>query len=269
MIFDDGHRISFTHAGITHDVYFEGDGPGVLLLHEIDGMTPAFCRVAMRIADCGFTVFAPLIFGRPNQHISTVRGFFTVLCVRHEFDLFHSEAGSAITPWLRALCVEIDELTGHHGVGVIGMCLTGNVVLSLMVEPSVRVPVLCEPALPFDDKSALGVPKADLDIAVGRSKMTPILAYRFSEDKICPHERFVTLRCMFPPEGLKATEIASGPGSPFDIPADAHPVLTGDYPNQWDPNHPVQHVLDEILSRLRARLDTGRSGTPWREHSCR
>ncbi len=254
MIFDDEHKIAFTHADITHDVYYDGHGPGVLLLHEIDGMSPTFCRVAMRITDCGFTVFAPLIFGRPDQQISTLRGLATIICVRHEFDLFHSEGASRITPWLRALCIEIDQRTGHHGVGVIGMCLTGNVVLSLMVEPCVRVPVMCEPALPFNHKSDLGVPQSDVDDAVHRSRITPLLAYRFSEDKICPHDRFETLRRIFPPNGIHTEEIVSGPGSPYNIPANAHSVLTGDYPNQWDPNHPVQHVLDEILARLKARL---------------
>jgi dienelactone hydrolase len=255
MIFNQDHKIKFASNGLTHDVYFDGEGPGVLLLHEIDGMTPAFCRIAMRITDCGFTVFAPLIFGRPDQKISTARGILTILCVRREFDLFQSQGASRITPWLRELCVEIDRRTGQRGVGVIGMCLTGNVVMSLMVEPCVRVPVMCEPALPFLHGSALGIPETDVVAAVHRSHITPLLAYRFSEDKICPHERFVTLRNTFPNEGLHACEIPSGQGSaPWDIPEDAHSVLTGDYPNQWDPNHPVQHALDEILSCLKTRL---------------
>jgi dienelactone hydrolase len=254
MIFDNKHCLKFPHGGIEHDVYFAGDGPGVLLLHEIDGMTPAFCRTAMRISDCGFTVYAPLIFGRPGQRISVLRGTLTVICVRHEFDLFHAEGQSRITPWLRALCQEIDHRTGNRGVGVIGMCLTGNVVLSLMVEKCVRVPVMCEPALPFCNQAALGVPQDDINNAVIRSRTTPVLAYRFSEDKVCGHEKFVTLRKTFPKEGLHACEIPSGPGSPFDLPASAHSVLTGDYPDQENPNHPVQHALDEILTQFKTRL---------------
>ena len=31
---------SFTNAGITHDLYTRGSGPGVVLLPEIPGMTP-------------------------------------------------------------------------------------------------------------------------------------------------------------------------------------------------------------------------------------
>jgi len=49
------------------------------------------------------------------------------------------------------------------GVGVTGMCLTGNLVLSVMLDESVLVPVMCEPAVPFmpwskERKAALGVP---------------------------------------------------------------------------------------------------------------
>jgi hypothetical protein len=84
-------------------------------------------------------------------------------------------------------------------------------------------------------------------------RLTPVLAYRFSEDKICPRERFLTLRNTFK-EGLDACEIPSGPGSYFDIPESAHSVSTGDYPDQENPNHPVQHALDEILSRFKTAL---------------
>ena len=240
----------FEYAGIGHPVYWDGDGPGVIMLHEINGMTPAFCRTANRISEWGYRVYAPLIFGRPNEKVSVFRGGLTVMCVRREFDLWRGEGSSRITPWLRALSGRVNGETGGRGVGVIGMCLTGNVVLSMMVDQCVKVPVMCEPSLPFLNSYALGVPKCDVDSAINRSRITPLLAYRFSEDKICPHERFVTLRAKFPLEGLKATEIPSGPGSPFDIPKNAHSVLTGDYPCQEDPNHPVQHVLDEILMQF-------------------
>jgi hypothetical protein len=127
---------------------------------------------------------------------------------------------------------------------------TGNVVLSMMVERCVKVPVMCEPALPFMNSHAPGVPQRDLDSAIDRSRITPLLAYRFSEDKICPRRRFVTLRAKFPAEGLKAREIPSGPSSHYGIPKNAHSVRTGEYPAQEDPNYPVQHVLDDILMQF-------------------
>jgi dienelactone hydrolase len=226
----------------------------VILLHEIDGMKPEFCRTAARIAENGFTVYAPLIFGRPNEKMSVLRGGLTVMCVRREFDLLHGQGSSRITPWLRALSRHVHELTGRRGVGVIGMCLTGNVVISMMLEDCVKVPVACEPALPFAHRHALGVPEPDLKDAARISCTKPLYAYRFTEDWICPRERFVALRKAFPAEGLHTCEIPSGTSEPFVIPRAAHSVLTGNYLGQEDPNHPVQHVLDEILMQLRTRL---------------
>jgi hypothetical protein len=51
--------------------------------------------------------------------------------------------------WLRALSARIAEVCEGPGVGVIGMCLTGGFMISLMVDPHVLAPVTCEPALPF------------------------------------------------------------------------------------------------------------------------
>jgi dienelactone hydrolase len=251
--FDLQHSFVLTYGSITHWVYFDGDGPAVILMHELPGMTPACLRVAARIKHCGFKVYVPLFFGHPGQY-SIVSGIFsTVLCVRHEFNVFTSNGSSPIAEWLRVLCRNADAECGNRGVGLIGMCLTGNAVLSVMLEPSVRVPVMCEPALPFFHKAALGVPDLDIQGAQVRAVQCPILAFRFSTDSKCPQERFVTLRNAFGPN-ISTTEIPTGPGNPFNIPQNAHSVITGDYPNQDDPNHPVQKAFDEILLRFKCHL---------------
>jgi dienelactone hydrolase len=253
MPLDLKNKFSLSHGSITHDVYFEGDGPAVVLMHELPGMTPGCLRAADRIVESGFTVFLPLFFGHPNQD-SVVEGIFsTVLCIRHEFDIFTSNGHSPIAEWLRELCRVVDGKCGNRGVGLIGMCLTGNVVLSVMLDHSVRVPVMCEPALPFFHKSALGVPDADVEQAKLRAAEVPILAFRFETDNKCPKERFNTLRSTFG-KNISTVEIPTGPHNPFDIPTSAHSVLTDNYPNQDDPNHPVQHAFDEILLRFKRRL---------------
>jgi dienelactone hydrolase len=256
VTFDIKNRFPFAHGGITHEVYVDGDGPAVIVMHELPGMTPSCLRLADRIMQNRFRVYLPLFFGHPSEY-SVVNGVLsTVLCIRHEFNVFTSNGHSPIADWLCALCRRANAECGQRGVGLIGMCLTGNVVLSVLLEPSVRVPVMCEPALPFFHKAALGVPDGDIEQAKQRAVDCPILAYRFVTDKKCPKERFVTLRNTFC-DDIKLVEIPTGPLNPFDIPSNAHSVLTGDYPHQDDPNHPVQHVLDEILSRfdgaLRAR----------------
>ena len=60
----DGFEVSeFTDETITHPVYVRGSGPGVLLLHELPGMVPQCVELARLIAQRGFTVFMPLLFG--------------------------------------------------------------------------------------------------------------------------------------------------------------------------------------------------------------
>jgi len=38
----------FTHAGATRDVYRRGSGPGVVVIHEIPGITPEVARFGRR-----------------------------------------------------------------------------------------------------------------------------------------------------------------------------------------------------------------------------
>jgi dienelactone hydrolase len=255
MIFDAAHRIDLAWKGIEHPVYFDGAGPAVVLMHEIDGMTPECVGVADRIAAAGFTVYLPLFFGEPNVRLPLLEWPRALFCVRHEFNLLHSNGASPVAEWLRELCRRADKLCGGRGVGVIGLCLTGNVVLSAMLEPVVRVPVLCEPALPFGfGKSALGVPQGDVEDACRMAARSPILAYRFTTDTISPPERFCTLRATFG-ENIRTTEIATGEAAlPWIIRDGSHPVLTGNYEGQDDPNHPLAHVMDEILGRLKSTL---------------
>jgi dienelactone hydrolase len=196
MILDQDHSFEFPNGGITHRVVFDGSGPGVLLMHEINGLTPAVLRLVARITNVGFTVFVPDFFGAPNE-VMPMAESVPLICIRREFQLFAGSGSSRITPWLRALAKEINRCTGGKGIGVIGLCLTGNVVLSLMVDPIVKVPVMCEPGLPFLHPSSLGAPEDDIKHAATRSDVDPLFAYRFTTDWICPAARFKTLRERF------------------------------------------------------------------------
>ena len=237
------------HADIKHDVYQLGNGAPIILMHEITGMTPALIALGHRIARAGFTVYLPHFFG-PVGKRDEVAGY--VFCLRREFACFATNRPSPIAEWLRELCRRASADCGRSGVGVIGLCLTGNIVLSMMTEPVVRVPVMCEPALPFLRKRSLGVPEEDLEIATRRMDALPLLAYRFDSDRICKAEKFQTLRrCFGDNAHLKTLETGE---RPFFIPVHSHSVLTGDYRGQDDPNHPVHLALDEILTAMRTRL---------------
>ena len=49
----------FTGGGYTHDVYRKGEGPGVVLIPEMPGLTPQVLALGNHLVDNGFTVAAP------------------------------------------------------------------------------------------------------------------------------------------------------------------------------------------------------------------
>ena len=68
----DGFREdSFTYEGKTRAVYRRGAGPGVVVMHEIPGIHPGVMSFAGRVADAGFSVAMPLMFGTPGKPVST------------------------------------------------------------------------------------------------------------------------------------------------------------------------------------------------------
>ena len=135
---------SFTHDGKTRPVYWRGSGPGVVIMHEIPGITPQVARFAEWVADAGFSAVMPQMFGVPGKPIST--GYIVKeiarACISREFSVLAAHQSSPITDWLRALCRSVHTELGGRGVGAIGMCLTGNFALSLMMEPCLMAPVL-------------------------------------------------------------------------------------------------------------------------------
>jgi dienelactone hydrolase len=256
-------------------VYTRGRGPAVVLMHELTGMIPACVDLARRIADAGFTVYLPLLFGEPNQPFSlpSMVGFTLQLCISQEFYCFAKHQTSPITAWLRALCRKAKADCGGAGVGVIGMCLTGGFALALMADDSVIAPVASQPSLPFGitqpQKSALGISPGDLATAQARaSQGVPLLALRFSDDKISPPEKFDALRTAFgeTPEvveiseelcwkrgtALETIEINSSPGNPRKVPQSSHAVLTLGY--DPDPAHPAHRGFQRVIQFLQDQM---------------
>ena len=54
-------------AGITHDCYEKGTGPGVVLLPEVPGITPEVLGLAEHLVGAGFTVVVPSLYGTPGR----------------------------------------------------------------------------------------------------------------------------------------------------------------------------------------------------------
>jgi dienelactone hydrolase len=131
-------QFDFADGGIEHAVYRNGGGPGVLIMHEVPGLTPQCIDLANRIGSAGYTVFLPLLFGEPNSS-ATVANTLRV-CVSREFKCFALNESSPISVWLRALGQRIYGDLNGNGIGVIGLCLTGGFVLSLMADSEVLAP---------------------------------------------------------------------------------------------------------------------------------
>jgi len=248
----------FTHHGATKDVYRRGEGPGVVVMSEIPGITPQVIAFAERLVTEGYTVFMPHLFGVPGKPLSLPYGVSQLarVCISREFAVLASNASSPVVDWLRALCRHAHAEVGGEGVGAIGMCITGNFALALMVDPSVVAPVLSQPSLPIDlgarRRAGMHISDADLEAVKERcAGGAQVLGMRFTHDRLCPGERFESLRNTLG-RAFEGIEIDSSPGNRWGIPQRAHSVVTNDLVDQE--GHPTKEALDRVLSFFRERL---------------
>lgn len=141
------HRAS----DVRHPTYRKGAGPGVIVIHEIPGMTPEVIGFGQELVDAGFTVVMPHLFGEPERGMSprTVAGSLRQVCVSKEFTKIATRQTSPVAGWLRSLARDLHAELGGPGVGALGMCFTGGFALAMMVDDAVAAPVLAQPSLPF------------------------------------------------------------------------------------------------------------------------
>lgn len=230
--------------GISHVVFTKGEGRGVIVTHELPGMTPQCIALGERLVGAGYRVFLPLLFGVPFQN-ALIRNAARI-CINREFRVFQDGKTSPIVDWLRALCRKAWAECAGPGVGMIGMCVTGNFAMTLLAEPSVFAPVTCQPTLPFGlshSARALAMSPADLQAVKVRAQQEniPLLGFRFQEDRLCRAEKFQRIR-----------EELGDRFRPTHLPGRAHCVLTQDYVDEE--NHPTRKALGAILSFLHERL---------------
>lgn len=261
-------RERFEAVGIAHHVYRGGDGPPVLLLHELPAISWRTIRLADHLRAQGFRVVMPALVGGVLAEPTTAgrkarlaASFVTStarLCISWQFVALAQRRTSPIAGWLLALARDEARRAGRDRVGVIGMCLTGGFALATAIDPIVNVAVASQPSLPFamapfslipGQVADPGVSPADYERLRQRRDDGELCVrtFRYTTDRIAPRERVERL----------ARDLA--PGVVFTpIPAErpAHAVLTDAVAGGPDPSagQAPAEALESVVDLLRERL---------------
>ena len=251
----------YTLEGTGKRVFVAGDGPAVIVMAEMPGISPPVARFARWVRDAGFTVYIPSLFGVDGAFPQAEAGLAIMrrACVSAEFHALAGKGASPVTSWLRALARRALEECGGPGVGAIGMCFTGNFALSMMLEPAMLAPVLAQPSLPLDDPA--GVESSPEELAAVRERLErddlTVLAYRFEGDRHCRAARFAAYSAALGPRFI-ARVLPDGAAHPDpppffrDVVGSPHSVLTAHLVDAA--GEPTAAARDEVFGFLRARL---------------
>ena len=165
-------RFTFADAGLTFPVVVAGEGPAVIVMAEMPGITPLFGEVGRPLG--------------PAYLASSLR----TACVAREFAAFATGKTAPVTRWLRALAHHAHAECGGPGVGAIGMCFTGGFALGMLLDESVIAPVLSQPSLPIGPgrrrAADLHLSPDDADAVAARVERDDlqVLGLRFSCDRL-------------------------------------------------------------------------------------
>ena len=263
----DFERESVSLLGAERQVYRRGQGPAVVVLTEMPGITPMVLGFASRLADEGLTAVLPDLFGKAGVEpgrggrrtfvVDAVQAMVPV-CVSREFTVLATGRTSPVVDWLRALARREHERCGGPGVGVVGMCFTGGFALAMATIPEVVAPVMAQPSLPFPigrvRKRAIDVSDTDLAIVERRcaSGELSVVGLRFCGDQAVPDERFATLRQRLG-DAFVAVELPPESAHPASF-LSPHSTLTTHL--VAEPGEPTHEGLQVVLDHLRRNLLT-------------
>jgi len=226
--------------GTTRPTYTKGSGPGVIVIHELPGMTPDVVAFGDEVVAAGYTVVMPVLFGTPGVAMSfpSLTSSLIQVCTSSEFTKLASRKTAPITDWLRSLARSVHADLGGPGVGAIGMCFTGGYALAMMLDDSVAAPVVAQPATPFaigrKRAASLSLSPVDQDAMVARATGgCPVLGLRYRDDK-ATGTRFRTLETLLGDNFV---------GVEFE--GKGHATLT---------EHRQQEAVDRVIAFLGERL---------------
>ena len=254
----DFEMFSFSHEGRARDVFRKGEGPAVLVMHEVPGVSSEVVHFARKVVDAGFTVFMPHLFGSVGLETTEPHRLAELakLCISREFHVLAENRSSPIVDWLRAFACHAFEEIGGRGVGAVGMCVTGNFALTMTLDPWVIAPVMAHPSFPLPitpaKAAALHVTPETLVNARERirNEGLKVLGLRFDGDVLfCRAARFESLRRELG-DGFEGLEVPSASARPHAEPP--HSVLTIGLSDRE--GEPTKVALDRVLAFLSERL---------------
>lgn len=251
----DYTEFSFDDGRWKRQVFRRGSGPAVIIIHEMPGLHPLVIRFADRVAAAGMTVFLPSLFGTPGRPVTTGYALSTMvatICIRREFNVWHSGKSSPMVDWLRALAKKVHGECGGKGVGAVGMCFTGGFALAMMTEPSVVAPVLSQPSMPIGKKNRAGIDVSPSEIACAKKRFADenlsMMGLRFKGDNLVRAERFETLKREFGDkfEAIELDDVHAAPG-----PVGPHSVLTVNMIDE--PGSETKKVEERVIAFFKER----------------
>lgn len=259
---------TFTDGDVTRTVYYAGEGPGILFMHEIPGITPTNVAFARRLVAAGFTVAMPDMFGEVGRPTTPgyMAGMMGKVCISREFQAFALKADRPVITWLRALGRDLHERAGGAGIGAVGMCLTGGFALALAVDAHVLAPVLSQPSLPLPvspwHRRDIGISDDAAEVVAKRCDTEDlcVLGLRFEGDPMSPSARFRALKARFG-DGFEAVTLddSAWKASRDALPEEDRPFVLGGKPhsvlgNDYLDAPPTDEALAKVLALFTERL---------------
>lgn len=240
--------------GVERTVVSVGEqGAPVVVLHELFGMTDTLASFCRTIAAAGFVVHVPILFGSTQIVASKAEKAARIasgVCVLAQMRCFAGDASGFWAPWLRALATSLCPSTPGAGVGVIGLCLTGDFALAMAANPQVKAAVMAEPSLPFLRPHLLHVTPDELRVVKSRiddpTDGLRVRGYRYTSDRLCPQAKFERLK----------SELGGGfEGVSLPASEPLHSVFTEDLRD--GEGHLRHDKIAEVVAFLHHQLATG------------
>jgi dienelactone hydrolase len=231
---------------VTNDVYTQGTGSKVvILIQELPGIGQETLALADRFVREGYTVVLPHLFGKIGKTATGTNALKVLFCMRRQFKSLARNESSPIVDFLSDLCTATKEKHQVQGVAVIGMCITGNFVISLMANEAVLAGFASQPSLPFKRKG-LHMSTGEITTVKNRlDEVGPMHCARFKGDTTCPASRFDLYRKTFNSDKERIIL--------HELPGDGHAILTLDFVDE--DGHATKDALNDVITYFDSQLN--------------